>query len=64
MFGRLIKDYYYYNRLINQSEQMLEAEQAGFRSHRSITEQILNLRLLAEKHLERQKELYHNFNFK
>ena len=33
----------------------------AFRSQRSITEQIFNLRLLVEKHLEHQKELFHNF---
>jgi hypothetical protein len=49
------------NRLVNQAEQILEEEQAGFRSQRSTTEQIFNLRLLVEKHLEHQKELYHNF---
>ena len=49
------------NRLVNQAEQILEEEQAGFRSQRSTTKQIFNLRLLVEKHLEHQKELYHNF---
>jgi hypothetical protein len=49
------------NRLVHQAEQILEEEQAGFRAQRSTTEQIFNLRLLVEKHLEHQKELYHNF---
>ena len=49
------------NRLANQAEQILEEEQAGFRAQRNTTEQISNLRLLVEKHMEHQKELYHNF---
>ena len=52
------------NRLVNQSEQILEEEQAGLRSQRSTTEQIFkyfNLSLLVEKDIEPQKELYHNF---
>ena len=49
------------NRLVNQAEKILEEEQAGFRAQRSTTEQICNLRLLLEKYLEHQKELYHNF---
>ena len=43
------------NSLVNQAEQILEDEQdepAGFRSQRSTTEQILNLRLLVEKHFK------------
>ena len=45
------------NRLVNQSEQILEEEQVGFRSQRSTTEQIFNMGLLVEKHLD----LYHKF---
>ena len=45
----------------NHVEQILEEEQAGFGSWMSTTEQILNLRLLVEKHLEHQNELFHNF---
>ena len=48
-------------RLINQAEHILEEEPAGFRPQRSTMEQIFNLRLLVEMHLEHQKELYHNF---
>ena len=44
-------------RLVNQAEQILEEKQAGFRSQRNSTEQIFNLRLLVEKHLEHLKEL-------
>ena len=47
-------------RLVNQAEQILEEEQAGFRSQRNTTEQIFNLKLLVEKHLEHQKERFHN----
>ena len=49
------------NRQVDQAEQILEEEQASFRSQRSTTEQIFNLRLLVKKHLEHQKELFHNF---
>ena len=53
------------NKLVNQAEQLLEEEQAGFRSQRSVTEYIFNLRLLVEKYWEHEKDLYHNFiNFK
>ena len=44
-----------------QSEEVLSEEHAGFKKGRSTTEQILNCRNLIEKHLESQKELYHNF---
>ena len=49
------------NRLKPQSENVLAEKQAGFRSGRSTAEQILNCRLPIEKHLEHQKDLYHNF---
>ena len=49
------------NRQVNQAEQILEEEQAGFRSERSTMEQIFNLRLFLEKQLEHQKELYHKY---
>ena len=39
----------------------MEEKQGGFRSLRSTTEHIFSLRLLVEKHLEHQKELFHNF---
>ena len=35
--------------------------QAGFRAGRSITEQIFNLRILCEKYLQHQQNLYHVF---
>jgi hypothetical protein len=49
------------NRLKHKSEEILSKEQAGFRQHRSTSEQIFNLRLLIEKHLQHQNDLYHNF---
>ena len=36
-------------------------EQAGFRSGRSTVEQIFNCRIMIEKHLQHQRDLYHNF---
>ena len=36
-------------------------EQAGFRAGRSTTEQIFNLRILCEKYLQYQQDLYHVF---
>ena len=44
------------NRLKPQAE-----EQAGFRAGRSTTEQIFNLRILCEKYLQHQQNLYHVF---
>ena len=45
------------NRLKNETE-----EQAGFRPGRSIVEQIFNCRIMMEKHLQHQKELFHIFS--
>ena len=36
-------------------------KQAGFRTGRSTTEQIFNLRILCEKYLQHQQDLYHVF---
>ena len=36
-------------------------EQAGYRAGRSTTEQIFNLRILREKHLQHPQDLYHVF---
>ena len=36
-------------------------QQAGFRAGRSTTEQIFNLRILCEKYLQHQQDLYHVF---
>ena len=49
------------NRLTPQAEDILADEQAGFRKDRSTTEQILNCRILMEKHMDHQRQVYHNF---
>ena len=49
------------NRLKSKVEELLAEEQAGFRPRRSTVEQIFNCRVLMEKHLQHQKDLYHNF---
>ena len=47
--------------LIMSPDPYLFEEQAGFRAGRSITEQIFNLRILCEKYLQHQQNLYHVF---
>ena len=47
------------NRLKPQAEKTIVEEQAGFRAGRSTTEQIFNLRILCEKYLQHQQDLYH-----
>ena len=47
------------NRLQAQAEEIIAEEQAGFRAGRSTTEQIFNLRILCEKYLQHQQNLYH-----
>ena len=49
------------NRLQSQAEEIVAEEQAGFRAGRSTTEQIFNLRILCEKYLQHQQNLYHVF---
>lgn len=49
------------NRLKKKSEEVLSEERAGFCPKRSTVEQIFNIRLLIEKHLQHQQVLYHNF---
>ena len=49
------------NRLQPQAEKIIAEEQAGFRAGRSTTEQIFNLRILCEKYLQHQQDLYHVF---
>ena len=49
------------NRLKPQAEKIIAEEQAGFRAGRSTTEQISNLRILCEKYLQHQQDLYHVF---
>ena len=49
------------NRLQPQAEEIIAEEQTGFRAERSTTQQILNLRILGEKYLQHQQNLYHVF---
>ena len=49
------------NRLQPQAEEIIAEEQAGFRARRSTNEQIFNLRILCEKYLQHQQNLYHVF---
>ena len=49
------------NRLKPQAEKIIAEEQAGFRAERSTTEQIFNLRILCEKYLQHQQDLYNVF---
>ena len=49
------------NGLHPQAEDIIAEEQAGFRTKRSITEQIFNLRILCKKYLQHQQHLYHVF---
>ena len=41
------------------AEKIIAEEQAGFRAGRSTTEQIFNRRILYEKYLQHQQDLYH-----
>ena len=49
------------SRLKPQAEKIIAEEQAGFRSGRSTTEQICNLRIICEKYRQHQQDLYHVF---
>ena len=49
------------NRLKPKAETIIAEEQAAFRTGRSTTEQIFNLRILREKYLQHQQYLYHVF---
>ena len=49
------------SRLKPQAEKIIVEEQAGFRAGRSTTGQIFNLRILCEKYLQHQQDLYHVF---
>ena len=49
------------NRLKPLAENIIAEEQAGFRRGRSTIEQIFNLRILCEKHLQHQRNIYHVF---
>ena len=49
------------NRLKPQAKKIIAEEQVGFRAVRSTIEQIFNLRILCEKYLQHQQDLYHVF---
>ena len=49
------------NRLKSQADTTVVEEQAGFRPRRSTTEQIFNLRILCERYLQHQQDLFHVF---
>ena len=49
------------NRLKPQAEKIIAEKQAGFKAGRSTTKQIFNLRILCEKYLQHQQDLYHVF---
>ena len=49
------------NRLNPQAEKIISEEQEGFRKGRSTVEQITNCRIIMEKHIEIQKDLFNNF---
>ena len=49
------------NRLKPQAEKIIAEEQAGFTAARSTAEQIFNLRILREKYLQHQQDLYYIF---
>ena len=49
------------SRLKPQAEKIIAEQQAGFRTRRSTTEQIFNLRILCEKYPQHQQDLYHVF---
>ena len=49
------------NRLKPRAESIIAEEQAGFRSGRNTIEQIFSLRILCERYLQHQQDLYHVF---
>ena len=49
------------NRLTPQAETIIAEEQAGFRPGRSTTEQIFSLRILCDRYLQHQQDLFHVF---
>ena len=49
------------SRLKPEAEKIIAEGQAGFRPGRSTTEQIFNLRILFERYLQHQQDLYHIF---
>ena len=49
------------NRMKPQAEKIIAEEQASIKAGRSTTEQIFNVRILCEKYLQLQQNLYHVF---
>ena len=49
------------NRLNPEAEKIIAEEQASFCPGRSTTEQIFNLRILCDRYLQHQQDLYHVF---
>ena len=49
------------NHLKSKAEELLSEEQAAFRAGWSTVEQIFNCRVPIEKHLQHQRDLFHNF---
>ena len=49
------------NRLKPQAEEIIAEEQAGLKAGKSTTEQTFNLRILCEKYLQHQQNLFHVF---
>ena len=48
-------------RLKAKAEELLTEEQTGFRSGQGTVEQTFNSRVIIEKHLRHQRDLFHNF---
>lgn len=49
------------NRIQKRTEELLAEEQAGFRRGKSTVQQVFNCRMITEKCLQHQREVYHNF---
>ena len=49
------------NRLKAKADELLAEEQLGFRPSQSTVDQIFNSRVIIEKHLQHQRDLFHNF---
>ena len=49
------------SRVKAKAEELLAEEQAGFRPGRNTVEQIFNSRVVIERHLQYQLDLFHNF---
>ena len=51
----------YLQRLHAKAEELLAEEPAGFRPGQSTVEQIFNSQVIVEKHLQHQRNLFHDF---